>query len=94
MQNDNALQLTSDTENKHNTNVVGLAIKLSKKQSIMAELECYKEHCEKQDCITYYDSFKKRDRKDIGANLCRVKLASLWDNIIEMCEKHDFPSGF
>ena len=23
-----------------------------------------------------------------------VKLTSLWDNIIEMCEKHDFPSEF
>ena len=82
MQNDNApisLQTTSDIESKHNANV---------------ELECYKEHCEKEDCITYYDSFQKHDRKDIGANLCTVKLALFWDKIIEMCEKHDLPSEF
>ena len=28
------------------------------------------------------------------ANLRRVKLTSLCNNIIEMCEKHDFPSEF
>ena len=60
----------------------------------MAELECYKERCEKEDCITQYDSFKKHDKKDIQANFPKVKLASLWDNIIEMCEKNDLPSEF
>ena len=50
MQNYNApifLQIESDTENKHNPNVVELTIKLSKKQYIMEELECYKERSEK-----------------------------------------------
>ena len=62
MQNDNvsiSLQIESDTENKHNSNVVELAIKLTKKQYIMTELECYKERCEKEDCITYYDYFQE-----------------------------------
>ena len=30
----------------------------------------------------------------MGANLRKVKITSLWDNIIEMCEKNDFPSEF
>lgn len=88
MQNDDApiaLQMARDIENKHNTNI-------AKVQHSMAELEWYKKRSgEKEDDITYSDSFKKRDRKEIEANLRMVKLALFWDNSIEMCEKHDLP---
>jgi hypothetical protein len=94
-QNDDAqigLQIARDVENKQNTNVSKLAIDLSEKQCSMAELEWYKERCEKEDGITCYDSFKKH--KDIDADLCRVRLAEFWDKIIEMWERHDLPSDF
>eukprot|EP00253_Pinus_taeda_P034624 PITA_34624 len=95
VQNDNApiaLQIARDMENKHSTNVAKLAFELSEKQSIMAELEWYKERCEKEDGITYYDSFRKRN--DIDANLCRERLSGFWDNIIEMWKRNELPSDF
>jgi hypothetical protein len=94
-QNDDApiaLQLARDVENKHNTNVAKLTIELSEKQCIMAEIEWYKERCEKEVGITYYDSFRKH--KDVDANLCRVRLAEFWDKIIEKWERHELPSDF
>jgi len=96
-QNDHArisLQKARNIENKHNTNLTKLAIELSEAQRSMAELEWYKERCEKENGITYYDSFKKLDRKDIDANLRRVKLALFWDEIIEMWNRHELPSDF
>jgi len=96
-QNDDArfsLKKAGNIENKHIINIAKLAIELSEAQRIMAELEWYKERCEKQIGITYYDSFKKNDRKDIDANLRRVKLALFWDEIIEMLEGHELPRDF
>jgi len=91
-----ALQRAGETENKYNTNVEKLAIELSQKQSTMAELEWYKERCEKDGGIGYYDTFKNQiDRKDVGgADTRRVKLAEFWDNIIRRWEGHELPSDF
>jgi hypothetical protein len=52
----------------------------------MAELEWYKERCEKEDGITYYDSFKYQDKKDIRADRHRLKLEGFWDEIIDLWE--------
>jgi len=90
-----ALQRAVETENERNTNVDKLAIKLGEKQCRMAELEWYKERCEKEDGIVYYDSFKNQNgKKDIHANERRLKLEGFWDEIIEMWEKHELPSDF
>jgi hypothetical protein len=91
-----ALQRAGETENKYNTNVEKLAIELSQKQSTMAELEWYKERCEKDGGIGYYDTFKNQiERKDVGgADTRRVKLAEFWDNIIRRWEGHELPSDF
>jgi len=51
----------------------------------MTEIECYKERCEKEDVITYYD---------INTNLHRERLVGFWDEIIEMWETHEFPNDF
>jgi hypothetical protein len=96
-QNDHAqiaLQVAGEIENKQNTNVAKLATDLSVAQCSMAELEWYKECREKENGITYYDSFKKLDRKDIDANIRRVKLAEFWDEIISMWEENELPSDF
>nr|ABK24815.1 unknown [Picea sitchensis] len=97
-QNDHAqfaLRRAGETEDNYNTNVDKLAIELSLKQSSMAELEWYKERCEKEDGITYYDSFKKQNnRKDFRANVDRKKLCQFWDEIIEKWEGHELPSDF
>jgi len=61
----------------------------------MAELEWYKECCEKEDRITYYDSFKKQNNKrDFRANVNKGRLLQFWDQIIEMWESHELPSDF
>eukprot|EP00253_Pinus_taeda_P028574 PITA_28574 len=94
-QNDHAqiaLQRAANMENKHNTNVGKLAIELSEKQCNMAEVEWYKERCEKEDGNTYYDSFRKHN--DMEANGRRLKLAEFWDEIIKMWERHELPSDF
>eukprot|EP00253_Pinus_taeda_P029005 PITA_29005 len=87
-----ALQRAGNTEKKHSTNVAKLAVELSKKQCIMAELEWSKERCEKENAITYYDSFRKHE--DIDTNLRRERLAGFWDEIIEMWERHELPNDF
>nr|ABR16688.1 unknown [Picea sitchensis] len=89
-----ALLKAGELENEYNENVQMLAIKLSVRQSSMAELEWYKERREKEDGSTYYDSFKKQDMMDIHANLVRVKLAEFWDEIMEKWEGHELPSDF
>ena len=98
MQDDHAqfsLRRAVETENKHNTNVVKLARELSHAQCSMAELEWYKERCEKEDDIVYYDSFKKQNnKKDFRANVHRKKLLQFWDEIIEMWMRHELPSDF
>jgi len=89
-----ALRKAGETENTYNTNVDKLAIELSLKQSSMAELEWYKEGCEKDSGIGYYDTFKRLDKKDIEADMRRVKLADFWDETIEKWEGHKLPSDF
>eukprot|EP00253_Pinus_taeda_P018531 PITA_18531 len=87
-----ALQIARNMENRHSSNVAKLAIELSEKQCIMAEIEWYKERCEKEDGITYYDSFRKHNH--IDANLRRQSLAKFWDDIIKMWENHELPHDF
>eukprot|EP00253_Pinus_taeda_P036711 PITA_36711 len=96
-QNDHAqlaLRKAGETENRYNINVDRIAIDLSLTQSTMAELEWYKESCEKNGGIGYYDSFKEQLWRDIEANRRRVKLAKFWDEIIEKWEAHELPSDF
>ena len=95
-------------ENKYSRNIAKLEIELSEKQCNMAEIERYKESCEKGDGIAYYDSFRKhnidRSREspasfwdeilDIQANSDRECLARFWDEIIELWEGHALPSDF
>jgi len=88
-----ALERAGEIENRDNTNASQLAIKLSKAQSSMAELEWYKEVCEKAD-KGYYDSFKENDKRDINANLRREKVAGFWNEMIEMWQQHELPSDF
>jgi len=87
-----ALQIAASMENKYSRNVAKLAIELSEKQCNMAEIEWYKERCEKGDGITYYDYFKKHE--DIAANGWRLTLAEFWDQIIDMWQKHELPGDF
>eukprot|EP00253_Pinus_taeda_P031285 PITA_31285 len=91
-----ALQKAGEIEDSFLTNVDKLATELSQSQRVMAQIEWYKEdRCEKNGGIGYYDTFKNnQEKRDMGANYRRVKLAGFWDAIIEMWENHKLPSDF
>ncbi|XP_004299596.1 PREDICTED: protein EDS1B-like [Fragaria vesca subsp. vesca] len=43
----------------------------------------------------YYNAFKKQDEKrDFNANVMRLVLAGIWDEIIEMLRRYDLPDEF
>ncbi|GAV74375.1 Lipase_3 domain-containing protein [Cephalotus follicularis] len=58
------------------------------------ELERYKTMCMVHK-VGYYDAFKiSKDTKDFEANVCRLQLAGIWDEIIEMVKRYELPDGF
>ncbi|KAK4264272.1 hypothetical protein QN277_025475 [Acacia crassicarpa] len=66
----------------------------AKAQSTMKELEEYREISRIQG-VGYYDAFKlQKDSKDFQANVKRLVLAGLWDEIIEMLKRYDLPDEF
>ncbi|KAE9608480.1 hypothetical protein Lal_00030135 [Lupinus albus] len=58
----------------------------------MKELEKYKETWEHQK-VGYYDAFKlqKDPNEGFQANVKRLELAAIWDEIIELLRKYDLP---
>lgn len=79
-------------KNKQDTNIARLNFELSESQSYMSQLGWYKLVCKP---LGYYDTFKlQNNRRDIEADLFREKLASFWDKIVGMVEKHQLPSDF
>ncbi|KAF5933456.1 hypothetical protein HYC85_029627 [Camellia sinensis] len=45
--------------------------------------------------VGYYDTFKiQKDDRDFHANVRRVELAGLWDEIIEMLKRYELPDEF
>ncbi|KAM1451947.1 hypothetical protein ACFX2I_038988 [Malus domestica] len=42
--------------------------------------------------VGYYDAFKlQKHRKDFDANVTRLVLAGIWDEITDMLKKYDLP---
>ncbi|XP_054804963.1 protein EDS1L-like [Prosopis cineraria] len=65
-----------------------------KAQATMRELEDYKEVSRIQG-VGYYDAFKlQKDEKDFKANVKRLVLAGVWDEIIEMLKRYELPDEF
>lgn len=58
------------------------------------KLEAYKSKCALHK-VGYYDAFKiSNDKEDFHANVARLELAGIWDEIIEMLKRHELPDGF
>ncbi|KAL2482563.1 Protein EDS1B [Forsythia ovata] len=54
----------------------------------------YQTNCEIRK-IGYYDAFRnQRDANDFNANVKRLELAGIWDEIMEMIKKYELPDGF
>uniref|UniRef100_A0A7N0TZS6 Uncharacterized protein n=1 Tax=Kalanchoe fedtschenkoi TaxID=63787 RepID=A0A7N0TZS6_KALFE len=68
-----------------------------KKSPIIAclkELEEYKARCE-LDSVCYYDSFKRSLKEtDFKANVRRLELAGMWDEIIDLLKNYELPDDF
>ncbi|KAK2663861.1 hypothetical protein Ddye_002435 [Dipteronia dyeriana] len=57
-------------------------------------LEGYKARCEARE-VSYYDAFKaSKDPDDFDANVNRLLLVGMWDEIIQMLKKYNLPDGF
>jgi enhanced disease susceptibility 1 protein len=69
----------------------------SKRGSIrkgLSEILQYKQWCESHG-ITYYDSFKlQKDKKDFEANIARLDIVGIWDELIEMLKRSELPDNF
>ena len=60
----------------------------------MKYLEDYKLSCGRQG-LGYYDAFKiQKSTEDFEANVKRLELAGIWDEIIEMLKRYDLPDAF
>lgn len=61
----------------------------------MRDLEEYKATCELHKGKGYYDAFKvQKENKDFQANVKRLVLAGVWDEIIEMLKRYELPDEF
>ncbi|KAE8670931.1 zinc finger CCCH domain-containing protein 5-like isoform X1 [Hibiscus syriacus] len=69
----------------------------SKKRDIVSGLQLLEEYKTKSAfCnVGYYDAFKiSKDEDDFKANVKRLELTGIWDEIIEMLNRYELPEGF
>ncbi|KAG8379072.1 hypothetical protein BUALT_Bualt07G0050200 [Buddleja alternifolia] len=60
----------------------------------LKKIQEYKTSCEIRK-VGYYDAFKiQKDTNDFDANIKRVELTGIWDEIIEMIKRRELPDGF
>lgn len=92
-----ALKKAKKLGRTRNLNSANLAIGLSKINPFRAQIEWYKESCDKcSDQMGYYDSFKQRgaSKRDFKVNMNRIKLAQFWDSLINKLEANELPYDF
>ncbi|KAI5569124.1 hypothetical protein BDE02_12G057600 [Populus trichocarpa] len=62
-------------------------------EKCLDKLEAYKKKCALK--VGYYDAFKSSEQKeDFHANVERLELAGIWDEIIEMLKRNELPDEF
>ncbi|KAM7479947.1 hypothetical protein LguiA_028160 [Lonicera macranthoides] len=63
-------------------------------RQVLARIEEYKRWWETRG-VTHYDAFKlQKERRDFEANVARLELAGIWDELIEMLKRYELPDGF
>ncbi|OAY62848.1 Protein EDS1L [Ananas comosus] len=81
-------------EKQRQSNRARIDANCSKIQEALNCLNDYKATCEIRG-LNYYDSFKlHRNIEDFDANVKRIELAGLWDEIVEMLRRHELPDSF
>ncbi|KAH0975591.1 hypothetical protein GBA52_017490 [Prunus armeniaca] len=81
-------------EEKKQENEKSVASKVEAHKEEMKKLEDYREFYNGKDG-GYYQAFKiQGEKKDFDANVSRLVLAGIWDEIIEMLKKYELPDEF
>lgn len=58
------------------------------------KIQEYQTKCEARR-VGYYDAFKlQKDINDFNANVKRLELVGIWDEIVEMLKRYELPDGF
>ncbi|XP_010272112.1 PREDICTED: protein EDS1L-like [Nelumbo nucifera] len=66
----------------------------SKIEEGLKMLKGYRAKCEVRE-LGYYDAFKlQKDTEDFHANVKRLDLAGMWDEIVEMLKRYELPDNF
>ncbi|XP_052182257.1 protein EDS1-like isoform X2 [Diospyros lotus] len=61
----------------------------------LKDIRDYQSRCCEVRGVGYYDAFKLQDdTQDFSANVTRLELAGMWDEIIEMLKRRELPDGF
>ncbi|XP_061373481.1 protein EDS1L-like [Gastrolobium bilobum] len=90
------LRAAGELQKQKNRNEEKISKEIKEKaQGSMGELEAYKATCEIHTGKGYYYAFKvQKEGKDFQANVKRLVLAGVWDEIIEMLKRYELPDEF
>ncbi|KAJ8753485.1 hypothetical protein K2173_022726 [Erythroxylum novogranatense] len=88
------LRAAEELEKQKKRNQEAIDKKRGDIETQLKKLEAYKSKCELNK-IGYYDAFKiSRSEDDFKANIARLELAGIWDEIVEMLKRYELPDNF
>ncbi|WOK92986.1 hypothetical protein Cni_G01678 [Canna indica] len=88
------LRAAGEWENQRMRNQAKIDSNYRKIKEAINFLNDYRSTCEMRG-LGYYDTFKyQKDAEDFNANVKRLELAGLWDEIVEMLRRYELPDGF
>lgn len=88
------LHAAEEWEKQRHRNLSKIDTNYHKIQEALKFLDNYRTTCELRG-LSYYDTFKcQTDVEDFNANVKRLELAGLWDEIVEMLRRYELPDGF
>ncbi|KAK9119583.1 hypothetical protein Scep_017676 [Stephania cephalantha] len=88
------LRAAGELEKQKHKNQEKIDANSSRMEEGLKMLQEYQTTCEVRD-MAYYDAFKfQRESEDFQANVKRLELAGMWDEIIDMLMRYELPDGF
>ncbi|XP_030530582.1 protein EDS1L-like isoform X2 [Rhodamnia argentea] len=87
------LRAAGESEKKKLDNLEKIKAKKDDIEKALGKLEEYR--TARRDDVGYYDAFKLYEKtEDLKANVVRLELAAIWDEIIEMIRQEELPEKF
>ncbi|KAF2311394.1 hypothetical protein GH714_022243 [Hevea brasiliensis] len=87
------LRAAGQLEKQKKSNQQAIDKKMEDIKNGLGKLQGYKDKCKHK--VGYYDAFKiSEDKEDFEANVNRLQLAGIWDEIIEMLKRNELPDEF